>query len=110
MMTDQFPWITAIVLLPLVAAFAVPVIPDKEGKTLRWYALGVGIADFVLMCYAFWTHYDASLSSFQMVERYSWIPQLGLNWTVSVDGVSMPLVLPIASPFISAVLGVPSRL
>jgi len=92
-MTDQFPWITAIVLLPLIASFAVPVIPDKEGKTLRWYALGVGIADFVLMCYAFWTHYDTSLASFQMVESYRWIPQLGLNWTVSVDGVSMPLVL-----------------
>ncbi|MBW4464440.1 MAG: NAD(P)H-quinone oxidoreductase subunit 4 [Pegethrix bostrychoides GSE-TBD4-15B] len=92
-MVDQFPWITAIVLLPLIAAFAVPVIPDKEGKTLRWYALSIGIADFALMCYAFWTHYDASLSSFQMVERYSWIPQLGLSWTVSVDGVSMPLVL-----------------
>ncbi len=92
-MTDQFPWLTAIILFPLIAAFAIPLIPDKAGKTLRWYSLGVGIADFVLMCYAFWTHYDASLSSFQMVERYSWIPQLGLSWSVSVDGVSMPLVL-----------------
>jgi NAD(P)H-quinone oxidoreductase subunit 4 len=93
MMMEQFPWLTAIVLLPLVASFAVPVLPDKDGKTLRWYALGVGIADFVLMCYAFWTHYDPSNPNFQMVESYSWIPQLGLNWAVSVDGVSMPLVL-----------------
>jgi NAD(P)H-quinone oxidoreductase subunit 4 len=90
---EQFPWLTAIVLLPLVASFAVPVLPDKDGKTLRWYALGVGIADFVLMCYAFWTHYDPSNPNFQMVESYSWIPQLGLNWAVSVDGISMPLVL-----------------
>lgn len=93
MMMEQFPWLTAIVLLPLVASFAIPVLPDKDGKTLRWYALGVGIADFVLMCYAFWTHYDASNPSFQMAESYSWIPQLGLNWAVSVDGISMPLVL-----------------
>ncbi|MFM7427581.1 MAG: NAD(P)H-quinone oxidoreductase subunit 4 [Elainella sp.] len=93
MMTDQFPWLTAIVLLPLVASFAIPVLPDKDGKQLRWYALGVGIADFVLMCYAFWTHYDASNPSFQMAESYAWLPQLGLNWAVSVDGISMPLVL-----------------
>ncbi|MDZ8222321.1 NAD(P)H-quinone oxidoreductase subunit 4 [Nostoc sp. ChiVER01] len=93
MIADQFPWLTAIVLLPLVASLLIPVLPDKDGKRVRWYALGVGIADFALMCYAFWKHYDASNASFQMVESYGWMPQLGLNWAVSVDGLSAPLVL-----------------
>jgi NAD(P)H-quinone oxidoreductase subunit 4 len=93
MIADQFPWLTAIVLLPLVASLLIPVLPDKDGKSVRWYALGVGMADFALMCYAFWKHYDASSASFQMVESYAWMPQLGLNWAVSVDGLSVPLVL-----------------
>ncbi|MBE9036641.1 NAD(P)H-quinone oxidoreductase subunit 4 [aff. Roholtiella sp. LEGE 12411] len=93
MIADQFPWLTAIVLLPLVASLLIPVLPDKDGKRVRWYALGVGIADFALMCYAFWKHYDASSASFQLVENYAWVPQLGLNWAVSVDGLSVPLVL-----------------
>jgi NAD(P)H-quinone oxidoreductase subunit 4 len=93
MMPDQFPWLTAIILLPLVASLAIPVLPDKEGKRVRWYALGVGIADFVLMCYVFWKHYDASSATFQLVEKYAWVPQLGLSWAVSVDGLSVPLVL-----------------
>ncbi|MEH1989508.1 NAD(P)H-quinone oxidoreductase subunit 4 [Nostoc sp.] len=93
MIADQFPWLTAIVLLPLVASLLIPVLPDKDGKRVRWYALGVGIADFALMCYAFWKHYDASNASFQMVENYAWVPQLGFNWAVSVDGLSAPLVL-----------------
>ncbi|MEH2392836.1 MAG: NAD(P)H-quinone oxidoreductase subunit 4 [Nostoc sp.] len=93
MIADQFPWLTAIVLLPLVASLLIPVLPDKDGKRVRWYALGVGIADFALMCYAFWKHYDASSASFQLVENYAWMPQLGLNWAVSVDGLSVPLVL-----------------
>ncbi|WP_375474643.1 NAD(P)H-quinone oxidoreductase subunit 4 [uncultured Nostoc sp.] len=93
MIADQFPWLTAIVLLPLVASLLIPVLPDKDGKRVRWYALGVGIADFALMCYAFWKHYDASSASFQMVENYAWVPQLGFNWAVSVDGLSAPLVL-----------------
>jgi len=93
MQADQFPWLTAIILFPLIAAALVPVLPDKEGKNVRWYALGVGFADFVLMCYVFWNHYDASNASLQLVETYAWIPQLGLNWSVSVDGLSMPLVL-----------------
>ncbi|MCF2150696.1 NAD(P)H-quinone oxidoreductase subunit 4 [Desmonostoc muscorum LEGE 12446] len=93
MMADQFPWLTAIVLLPLIASLLIPVLPDKDGKRVRWYALGVGIADFALMCYAFWKHYDASSASFQLVENYAWVPQLGLNWAVSIDGLSFPLVL-----------------
>ncbi|MBD0345588.1 MAG: NAD(P)H-quinone oxidoreductase subunit 4 [Coleofasciculus sp. Co-bin14] len=93
MMPDQFPWLTAIILLPLVASLAIPVLPDKDGNRVRWYALGVGIADFVLMCYAFWKNYDASSATFQLVEKYDWLPQLGLSWAVSVDGLSVPLVL-----------------
>ena len=68
MIADQFPWLTAIVLLPLVASVAIPFLPDTNGKTIRWYALGVGIADFVLMCWVFWTHYDPSISTFQIAE------------------------------------------
>ncbi|MBE9129109.1 MULTISPECIES: NAD(P)H-quinone oxidoreductase subunit 4 [unclassified Coleofasciculus] len=93
MATAQFPWLTAIVLLPLVASLAIPILPDKDGKFVRWYALGVGIADFLLMCNAFWKHYDPNSATLQLVENYAWMPQLGLNWAVSVDGLSMPLVL-----------------
>ncbi|MFP4121947.1 NAD(P)H-quinone oxidoreductase subunit 4 [Coleofasciculus sp.] len=93
MIADSFPWLSAIVLLPLVASLAIPLLPDKQGKTVRWYALGVAIADFLLMVYTFWQHYDASSATFQLTEKYTWIPQLGLSWAVSVDGLSLPLVL-----------------
>lgn len=92
-MVAQFPWLTAIILLPLLAAMAIPFLPDKEGKIVRWYALGVGIVDFILMVYAFWNNYDPSNAQLQLVENYSWIPQLGISWSVSVDGISAPLVL-----------------
>ncbi|NJM71692.1 MAG: NAD(P)H-quinone oxidoreductase subunit 4 [Scytonema sp. RU_4_4] len=93
MIADRFPWLTAIILFPLVASLIIPVLPDKDGKLVRWYALGVGIADFGLMCYVFLTHYDASSATFQLAQKYAWVPQLGFNWAVSVDGLSVPLVL-----------------
>ncbi|ARV62428.1 NAD(P)H-quinone oxidoreductase subunit 4 [Nostocales cyanobacterium HT-58-2] len=93
MNTIEFPWLTTIILLPIVAALAIPLVPDKEGKTVRWYGLGVAIADFALMIYTFWQNYDFQSSAFQLVEKYSWVPQLGLNWSVAVDGLSMPLIL-----------------
>jgi NAD(P)H-quinone oxidoreductase subunit 4 len=92
-MIQQFPWITTLILFPLIAALPIPILPDKDGKTIRWYALGVGIADFALICYTFWKYYDPSNPNFQLVEQYSWIPQIGLSWSVSVDGLSLPLVL-----------------
>lgn len=89
----QIPWLTAIIALPLVASAAIPFIPDKDGKTIRWYALYVGLANLTLMVYGFWEHYSFSNTGMQLQETYSWIPQLGLNWSVGVDGLSMPLIL-----------------
>ena len=51
----NFPWLTAIILFPIVAALLVPIIPDKDGKTVRWFALTVGLIDFALIIYAFYT-------------------------------------------------------
>lgn len=93
MITNQFPWLTTIILFPFIAALVIPLIPDKYSKFVRWYALGVGLTDFLLMIYVFWQNYNPSDSGFQMAEKYAWVPQLGLNWSLSVDGLSVPLVL-----------------
>ncbi len=92
-MISEFPWLTAIIVFPLLAALAIPVIPDPTGKTVRWYALGAGILELCLILYTFATQYDISNPSLQLVERYTWVPQIGMNWTVGVDGLSMPLVV-----------------
>jgi NAD(P)H-quinone oxidoreductase subunit 4 len=92
-MISEFPWLTAIIAFPLIAALALPVLPDTDGKTVRLYALGAGILEFCFILYTFATRYDINNPSLQLVERYSWVPQIGLNWSVGVDGLSMPLVV-----------------
>jgi len=92
-MDTQFPWLTIATLLPLAASLLIPVLPDKYGKTIRWYALSVALIDFALIVYAFWQNYDVQNSDFQLVETIDWIPQIGLHWSLAVDGISMPLVL-----------------
>lgn len=93
MSVAEFPWLTTILLLPLVAAFAIPFIPDKYGKNVRSYAMAVGFVELSLIIYGFWSQYNLHEAAFQMSENYSWIPQLGLNWSLAVDGLSMPLIL-----------------
>jgi NAD(P)H-quinone oxidoreductase subunit 4 len=92
-MISEFPWLTAMIAFPLVAALAIPILPDTDGKTVRLYALGTGVLEFCLILYTFATQYDFNNASLQLVERYRWVPQLGLNWSLGVDGLSMPLVV-----------------
>jgi NAD(P)H-quinone oxidoreductase subunit 4 len=92
-MLSTFPWLTATILLPLVAAAMIPVIPDKEGKTVRWYALGAALANFGLIIYTISTQYKFQAPGYQLVENFAWIPALNLNWSLAIDGVSMPLVV-----------------
>jgi NAD(P)H-quinone oxidoreductase subunit 4 len=90
----MFPWLTVIILVPILGALVVPFLPEKDGgKTIKWFSLVVGIIDFILIVAAFVTSYDYTSSSMQLVERYPWFTPIGLEWSVGVDGLSMPLVL-----------------
>lgn len=91
-MTD-FPWLTFIILFPIVAALAIPLLPDKNGQTVKWYSLIVALIDFAAIAIAFCNHYDLNNPDLQLVETYAWVPSLDLNWSVGADGLSMPLIL-----------------
>ncbi|NMG20072.1 photosynthetic/respiratory NAD(P)H-quinone oxidoreductase subunit D1 [Brasilonema bromeliae] len=93
MNTANFPWLTTIILFPIAASLLIPFIPDKDGKTVRWYGLIIGLIDFALIVIAFYTGYDFSNPDLQLFESYSWLPQIGLNWSVGADGLSMPLII-----------------
>jgi NAD(P)H-quinone oxidoreductase subunit 4 len=89
----QFPWLTTIILFPIAASLLIPFIPDKDGKTVRWYALIVGLIDFALIIYAFYAGYDLNNPNLQLAESYTWVPSIGLRWSVGADGLSMPLII-----------------
>lgn len=91
--TANFPWLTIIILFPIVASLLIPIIPDQDGKTVRWFALIVGLIDFAFIVYAFCTGYDLTNPELQLVESYTWLPQIDLKWSVGADGLSMPLIL-----------------
>jgi NAD(P)H-quinone oxidoreductase subunit 4 len=89
----NFPWLTIIILFPILASAALPLLPNDNGRTVRWYSLIVGLLDFALIVYVFCNGYDVQNGGLQLVESYTWIPQLNLRWSVGVDGLSMPLVI-----------------
>ncbi|MBE9221864.1 NAD(P)H-quinone oxidoreductase subunit 4 [Cyanobacterium stanieri LEGE 03274] len=99
MFTYDFPYLTAIIALPLIGALAIPLIPDKYGKNTKTYALFIALVNFGLIIYGISQNYTMGISDFQMQETYEWLPQIGLNWSLAIDGISMPLI--VLSGFIS---------
>lgn len=64
MNTADFPWLTIIILFPILAAFVIPLLPNKH-EPIRWFALTIGLIDFCIMVYAFYTQYDLSNPNMQ---------------------------------------------
>jgi NAD(P)H-quinone oxidoreductase subunit 4 len=91
----HFPWLSLIVLLPAAVALLMPLLPG-DGSDPRWprsLALGALGIDLVLMLVCFSQHFDGSQSGLQLIERVSWVPALGLEWSLAADGLSAPLVV-----------------
>jgi NAD(P)H-quinone oxidoreductase subunit 4 len=80
-------------LFPLIAALPIPLLPNKYGKAVRGYALTVAFIEFALIVYTFSNHFNLQNPDLQLVETYAWLPQIGLNWSLAVDGLSMPLIV-----------------
>ena len=90
----DFPWLSLSILFPIVGSLIVPFIPDKgEGKEVRWYALIIALITFLITVAAYFKGFDPSQEGLQLYEKVSWLPDLGLTWSVGADGLSMPLIL-----------------
>jgi NADH-quinone oxidoreductase subunit M len=81
--------ITALFLVPLLAALCVSVAPKN-------YARGVALvsnAVTVLLALTLWRSFDPGSAGLQLVERHAWIPAIGAEYLVGIDGLSLLLVL-----------------
>ena len=98
---EGIPWLSLSIFFPIVGALIVPFIPDEgDGKSVRWFALGVSLTTFLITVVAYLKGFDPGEEGLQLSERVSWLPQIGLTWAVGADGLSMPLIL--LSSFITA--------
>jgi NADH-quinone oxidoreductase subunit M len=80
--------ITTLIVVPIVGALLV--------GAARNYARGVALAlNLVTATCAFllWRSFDSTLPGLQLVERHSWIPAIGAEYLVGIDGLSLLLVI-----------------
>lgn len=84
--------LTSMGLLPLIGAGLIALLPATNTKLVKQSALLVSVLVAALGI-TMTVGFDRGASGFQYVERYSWIPSLGISYQLGVDGISLILIL-----------------
>ena len=81
--------ITALTLAPVLAALIILAVPERRA---RGVALAGSLVSLGLMVYML-THLDLDAKGVQFKEKISWIPGLGIDYFVGLDGVNALVLL-----------------
>ncbi len=84
--------LSLILFTPLAGAFLLLLVDKKNENAIRWIANIVALIGFAVSI-PLWFWYNPQSSVFQFVERAPWIPSIGAEYFLGVDGFSMLLIL-----------------
>lgn len=93
-----------IIFTPLLFGLLIALMPSALEHTFRKIALVQTLVNAVLATYLY-MNFDGSLAAPQFVQMINWLPDWGINYLVSIDGISLPLVMLTAYVGPVAILG-----
>jgi NADH-quinone oxidoreductase subunit M len=89
---NSFPWLTVLIVVPLVGAMATAALPAGHRLALpKQVALGTSLLTLVLavvICFGYDLH-----GGFQFTEDHTWIKAFGAHYALGVDGLGLLMVL-----------------
>ena len=91
-----FPILTVITFLPLLAGAAIFLC---GARVARWLALAGSLATLAVSV-PLYLHFDKTSTGLQFVESVPWIPSWNVEYTMGIDGISLPFI------FLSTVVSV----
>ncbi len=86
------PFLTAITWLPIVGVAVIMLLPRGQARLAKAVALAAAGGSLVLS-WGLLISFDRSSSEPQFTERTTWIPELGMTYSLGVDGLSFPMIL-----------------
>jgi NADH-quinone oxidoreductase subunit M len=90
-----FPILSLLTFLPLVGGLVILTVRGDEAtvaSNARWTALWTSLIVFVLSL-VLWFDFDRSQAGFQFTEHLSWLPSVGIDYRMGIDGISVLFVL-----------------
>jgi NADH-quinone oxidoreductase subunit M len=85
-------YLSIILFTPLIGALILLPVDKRNENLIRWIANIVALIGFAISV-PLWFWYDPSNADFQFVERAAWIPSVGADYFLGVDGLSTLLIL-----------------
>ena len=79
-------------LTPLVGMFILLLLPKENKQLIRIVANLAAFAGFLVSLPLVFL-FDNSIADYQFVERVSWIPALGVEYYLGIDGISLLLIM-----------------
>lgn len=90
--TANFPLLSLILFTPLAGAVLLLFVKKDSENTIRWIANAVAALGFFVSL-PLWFWLDQATPDWQFVERHNWIPSIGAQYHLGVDGFSALLIL-----------------
>ncbi|HKQ96638.1 MAG TPA: NADH-quinone oxidoreductase subunit M [Candidatus Polarisedimenticolia bacterium] len=84
--------LTVVTFVPLFGALLLLLVPRERKEVFIYGSTALAGLDFLLSI-PLWTRFDTSAEGYQFVERASWIPSIGVQYFLGIDGISMLLIL-----------------
>ncbi len=84
--------LSLIAYLPLIGCVILFLIPKDQSQRIMQVAFGTSIAT-MLASFLLLFGFDSASSEMQFIERFSWIPSLGVHYHFGIDGISLMLIL-----------------
>jgi len=84
--------LSLIVFLPALGAIVIALMRQSSLQSIKWVAFLFTLASFILSV-ALFGYFDRGLGGVQFIEKYEWIPQIGVHYFLGVDGINLPMVI-----------------
>ncbi len=85
-------WLSFLVFFPLGAAALIALMPPNAHRQIKLWATLAALAEFVFSLPLWWRVVPGQ-AGFQFEENFAWIPAVGANYHLGVDGISALLAL-----------------
>ena len=85
-------WLTILTLVPFLGGIVIAGLGAERKNLVRSLALAtslVGLGGALCM----WLHFDPKSGGLQFVEKFDWVPSLGIQYFLGVDGLGLLMVL-----------------
>jgi len=100
---SDFPILTALIVTPALGALVVMLLPARRSEWVRIAGYAFAVATLALAGWLVY-HFETGRAGYQLTETERWIGDLGIRYTVGVDGISLFMVVLTALLFPIALL------